>query len=59
MNHFLLSFIKSFVRIVACVSICCMAVKGWVEASLILLGAYFGFAEILGILEEIFDRRKE
>lgn len=59
MNHFKLSFAKSILRILGSIVACAFAATQWYMASLIVLGASFGVAEILGIAEELFDKRKE
>ena len=59
MNHFKISFAKSILRILGCIVACVFAATQWYMASLITLGLSFGVAEILGIAEEIFDKRKE
>ena len=51
MNHFNVSLIKSGVRICAGVAL--------VTLNLILAGALLIVAEILGIIEEFVDKRKE
>ena len=58
MNHFSISMIKSCLRIFS--SILAFGLL-WVNifASIMVLAAGYGIAEILGILEEIFDKRKE
>lgn len=58
MNHFSISMIKSCLRIFS--SILGFGLL-WVNvfASIMVLAAGYGIAEILGILEEIFDKRKE
>ena len=52
MNHFIVSIVKSIIRIVACI----VAIM---YTSLFLFALGFLVAEILGILEEVFDKRKE
>ena len=59
MNHFKISFAKSILRIIGCFITCIFAATQWYMASLITLGLSFGIAEILGIAEEVFDKRKE
>ena len=59
MNHFKVSFAKSVLRILGCIVTCVFAATQWYMAALIVLGASFGVAEILGIAEELFDKRKE
>lgn len=58
MNHFSISMIKSCLRIFS--SILAFGLL-WINifASIMVLAAGYGIAEILGILEEIFDKRKE
>ncbi len=51
LGHFLISLVKSLLRIGACV---------WtgLTGNIVVLAVGFGIAEILGILEEIVDKRK-
>jgi hypothetical protein len=52
MNHFNISLVKSIIRIISSL---------WAMASLsvFVLAAGFAIAEVLGILEEIYDAREE
>lgn len=52
MNHFNISLVKSIIRILSCF---------WAMGSLsvFVLAAGFAIAEVLGILEEIYDAREE
>lgn len=59
MNHFKISILKSILRIAGCVAGIVLACCGLVPASLISLASSLGVAEVLGILEEKFDKRKE
>ena len=52
MNHMNVSFVKSAVRILACI-------LGIAFQSITLLSFFLLFAEILGIIEEIVDKREE
>lgn len=66
MNHMNISILKSVIRIAACV-ILCLTSLGLAEcklngnpiSDLFVFALLFGIAEVLGILEEIFDKRKE
>lgn len=58
MSHYTLSMIKSALRIIgALVSYIVLFVN--LKVSVGILAISFSVAEILGILEEIFDKRKE
>lgn len=57
MNHFNISLIKSILRIVGCIASTVLAITN-PPIALITFAALFSTAEILGILEEIFDKRK-
>lgn len=57
MNHLELSIAKSLTRMFGCVWAIWFSVD--LEEAVIILAVYFGLAEILGVLEEIFDKRKE
>lgn len=59
MNHFQLSIYKSIIRLCGSIGAICLGLWLNVVAGLVVLGASYGIAEILGILEEIFDKRKE
>ena len=72
MNHFKISLIKSILRIVGCficIALTIIGIAFWVNGvvdayKVPLTGAiincsFFLVAEVLGILEEIFDKRKE
>jgi len=59
MNHLKISFAKSILRILGCIISCAFAAGQLYMISLIILTATFGVAEILGIAEEVFDKRKE
>ena len=58
MNHFNISIIKSILRIIGSIV---TIILSMVEAKLaiISLGAFYVMAELLGILEEVFGKRKE
>lgn len=66
MNHMNISILKSVIRIAACV-ILCLTSLGLAEcklngnpiSDLFVFTLLFGIAEVLGILEELFDKRKE
>ena len=51
-QHFILSVIKSLIRIIGC---CCAMFSG--VPIVYTLGFTFFLAELIGILEEIFDKR--
>lgn len=55
-THFKVSLIKSFLRMGGCVAAMCLCGQV-VVAILVLSGSLLG-AELLGILEEIMDKRK-
>lgn len=58
-GHFIISVAKSAMRIIGCFA--CMIFVGRVEDyynGIMVLAGSFLFAEILGILEEIVDKRK-
>lgn len=66
MNHMNISIVKSLIRIIAAV----LAILSEFEVvgcamgntelnSIVVLAGGFGIAEVLGILEEVFDKRKE
>jgi len=59
MNHFKISLIKSILRIASGVTACVLAILNIIAPAVIVGFAGMGIAEILGILEEIFDKRKE
>lgn len=59
MNHFNLSLIKSIIRILGGMISIVPLLYDSLNLSIILLGSSLALAEILGILEEIFDKRKE
>lgn len=66
MNHMSISIVKSIIRIIACVlailsefNIVSCAMGSTELNSVVVLAGGFGIAEVLGILEEIFDKRKE
>ena len=49
-GHLYISLIKSTIRIIGCVSTL-------VTKDIVLLAVAFGFAELLGVLEELADKR--
>lgn len=55
MNHFKISLIKSLIRIFGSI----LGVIFISSFGTILFMISFGLAEVLGIFEEIFDKRKE
>jgi|TARA_R110000744_G_scaffold19304_20_gene51102 hypothetical protein len=52
MNHFNISLVKSLIRIIS---------SFWAMASLsvFVLAAGYAIAEVLGIMEEVYDKREE
>lgn len=59
MNHFRISIVKSILRIVGCVCAGVLASLNLLLPSLITVSSALCIAELLGILEEIYDKRKE
>ena len=59
MNHFIISLIKSILRIVGCIGGVIYAATNLLTIGLLFISVIFSIAEVLGILEEIFDKRKE
>ena len=57
-NHFNISIIKSILRIVGSIVTIILSMVD-VKFAIISLGAFYVMAELLGILEEVFDKRKE
>ena len=57
-NHFNISIIKSILRIVGSIVTVVLSMVE-VKFAIISLGAFYVMAELLGILEEVFDKRKE
>ena len=55
--HFIISIVKSVFRFVGSASAVIFAFIN-IPIALIILACNFGVAEILGVLEEIFDSRK-
>ena len=58
MNHFRLSILKSVIRMLGSISAIVAAFFN-IKLAVIYLASWYLVAEILGILEEVFDRRKE
>ena len=58
MNHFNISLIKSILRIIGSIVTIILSMVE-VKFAIISLGAFYVMAELLGILEEVFDKRKE
>lgn len=54
--HFKVSLIKSFLRMGGCVAAMCLC--GQVAIAILVLSGSLLGAELLGILEEIMDKRK-
>lgn len=66
MNHMNISIVKSLIRIITSVlailsefGIVSCAMGNIELNSIVVLAGGFGIAEVLGILEEVFDKRKE
>lgn len=59
MNHFNISILKSIIRIVSAVAAIDAAMNGITAVGVIVLCSGFIFAEVLGVLEEIYDKREE
>lgn len=59
MNHFNISIIKSILRILACILAFMLTLLSYAKASILVLSLCLLIAELLGILEEVFDKRKE
>lgn len=59
MNHFKISIIKSILRIAGCIIAIILTCLNLLLPSLITLSSALGVAELLGILEEVYDKRKE
>ena len=57
-NHFNISIIKSILRIVGSIVTIILSMVD-VKFAIISLDAFYVMAELLGILEEVFDKRKE
>ena len=57
-NHFNISIIKSILRIVGSIVTIILSMVE-TKLAIISLGAFYVMAELLGILEEVFDKRKE
>lgn len=58
MNHFSISIVKSIIRLIGTVAAFSLAFINVCAAVSVFAGAYT-IAEVLGILEEVFDKRKE
>lgn len=58
LNHKHISYLKSFIRIIACILAIVLSVF-YPVLSIIVFSSLFLIAELFGILEEIFDKRKE
>lgn len=57
-NHFNISIIKSILRIIgSIVTIILLTINEGI--AIINFSAFYAMAELLGILEEVFDKRKE
>ena len=57
-NHFNISIIKSILRIIGSIVTIILSMVE-TKLAIISLGAFYVMAELLGILEEVFDKRKE
>lgn len=58
-NHFQISILKSILRILTCIICVALGIVNMIVPSLCVLCGGFALAEFLGILEEIYDKRKE
>ena len=58
MNHFSISIAKSILRLLGSISAVSLAFIN-IPASIAVFAGTYTLAEILGILEEVFDKRKE
>ena len=58
MNHFNISILKSIIRLIGSVAAFDLAFINVCAAVSVFEGSYT-LAEVLGILEEVFDKRKE
>ena len=59
MNHFKLSVVKSILRILSCIVAFIFALLDLPIPALCMIAGGLTIAETLGILEEVFDKRKE
>ena len=66
MNHFKVSLLKSIIRILSCLILIVLFViwnytqeNNLIYTAAITFGSGFCIAEFLGIMEEVFDKRKE
>lgn len=63
LNHKSVSICKSLIRIVACVGLVIRAIFANdisnILNAMVMFGILFGVAELLGIIEELADKRKE
>lgn len=58
MNHFNISIFKSLLRILGSTATVVLVFIN-IHIALFVFAVSYGVAEILGILEEVFDKRKE
>ncbi len=58
MNHFSISIFKSIIRLIGSIAAFALAFINVAAAISVFAGTYT-LAEVLGILEEVFDKRKE
>lgn len=56
-GHFCISLAKSVLRIGGCIAACVQASQGWFTVGLVTLSVTLVVAEVLGVLEEVFDKR--
>ena len=59
MNHFKISLIKSALRLLGSAGTCISMIFYNYWLAIVILAVSYGFAEMLGVLEELFDKRKE
>lgn len=56
-GHFYISLIKSIIRALGCIIGLVLVYNSMISLSLALLMAFLLSAEVLGVLEEVFDKR--
>jgi len=59
MNHFKISLIKSILRVVCCLVAIVLSICNYIIPAVCALGGGLALAEVLGVLEEVYDKRKE
>lgn len=58
-NHFSMSIVKSILRLCSLLIGLILVLTHYLNAGFIVLSLGLMLAEILGVLEEVFDKRKE